>query len=313
MSVTAPRRDASETTARDRPVSRHADPRNKEERPSASGREPAVTNALTIDLEDWAQSTLGPNMPITDRVVRNTDRMLDLLDRHGVRATFFALGKVCEKFPQLLPRIASAGHEIATHGFGHELVYTLDPERFRADVQRGIAVVEAQTGRRPIGYRAPAFSITRDCMWVGPILTELEIRYSSSIFPFAGRRYGIPDASRFSFRWANCDLIEFPLTTIRRWGRNLPVAGGGYLRLLPRAILAKAFQEINDAGQPVVIYLHPYEMDVNELAELKAAGWSIQGKTYLTQSIFRGRVRPRLTALLRAFSFSTMADVLGFD
>ena len=270
-----------------------------------------ITNALSIDLEDWGQSALGTDLPITTRVGRNTDRMLALLDRHGVRATFFALGKVCERFPKLLPTIASAGHEIGTHGYGHELVYSITPDHFRTDLQRSIDIIASQIGRRPIGYRAPAFSITRQSLWAGPIMTELGIKYSSSIFPIAGRRYGIPDAPRFPFRWSTCDLIEFPLTTLRRFNRNLPVCGGGYLRLLPGVILSSAIREVNRLHQPAVVYMHPYELDVAEPAVLRRTGWPITWRKYVTQSMFRGRIAGRLSALLSTFSFAPLADVLG--
>ena len=278
----------------------------------APGATPVV-NAMTIDLEDWAQAVLGTYLPITDRVLRNTDRVLSLLDEHRIHATFFALGKVCEKFPSLLPTIASAGHEIGTHGYGHELLHRITPRRFRDDLRRSMDIIEAQTGRRPIGYRAPAFSITRESRWAGPILAEAGILYSSSIFPIAGRRYGIADAERFPHRWENCDLIEFPLSTVRRFGRNLPVAGGGYLRLLPRRIIEAAIRETNQQHRPFAIYLHPYELDVNELAELKRDGWSIAWRTFVNQSLFRGRVRSRLAGLFREFRFTTMADVLGLE
>ena len=271
-----------------------------------------ITNALTVDLEDWAQSTLGPEMPITSRVLRNTDHMLALLGRHRLRATFFALGKVCEKFPSLLPTVASAGHEIGTHGYGHELIHSITPERFRRDLRRSIEVIATQIGRRPIGYRAPAFSINRDSLWAGPIMAELGIKYSSSIFPIAGARYGIPDAARFPHRWATCDLIEFPMTTGRRFGRNLPVCGGGYFRLLPGPVLSAAIREVNRAGQPAVVYVHPYELDVNEPVVLRRSGWPITWKTCVGQSLFRGRVPGRLTALFNEFRFAPAAEVLGF-
>ncbi len=119
-----------------------------------------MLNAITVDLEDWGQSVIDPALPVTDRVLRNTDRVLELLDEHGLRATFFALGRVCEAFPGLLPRIAQAGHEVASHGYGHELIYRITPKAFREDVRRSAELIAEQTGRRPIGYRAPAFSIT---------------------------------------------------------------------------------------------------------------------------------------------------------
>lgn len=272
-----------------------------------------ITNALTIDLEDWPQSVLEPRMPITDRVCRNTERVLTLLEKYGLKATFFALGKVCERFPHLLPTIASEGHEIGTHGYGHELVCRTTPRQLRADLKRSMAIIEGQIGRKPIGYRAPGFSITRDSKWVGPILAEAGIRYSSSIFPIGGRRYGIPEAPRFPHHWPNCDLIEFPLTTVRRFGRNLPVSGGGYFRLLPSPILSAAIREVNTLRQPAVVYLHPYELAVNELTELKHRGWRLGWSTYVHQSMFRGRMRGRLSDLFRQFPFAPMATVLGLD
>lgn len=270
-----------------------------------------ITNALTIDLEDWPQAVLGHRMPITTCVLRNTERLLTLLDRLAVRATFFALGKVCEEFPELLPTVASAGHEIATHGYGHELLFHLTPDQFRRDLARSIEIIEGQTGQRPIGYRAPAFSVTRATLWAGPIMAELGIRYSSSVFPVRARRYGIHDAPRFPYRWDTCRVIEFPLTTVRRFGRNLPVAGGGYWRLLPRPVLSAAMREVNRLGHPAVVYLHPYELAVNELAELKRRGWRIGWRTYVMQSLFRGRMRGRLSAMLQEFRFAPMAEVLG--
>ncbi len=280
--------------------------------PVASRNGAAVTNALTVDLEDWPVSVLGPGMPITDCVVRNVDRVLSLLDRLSVRATFFALGRVCERFSSILPTVASAGHEIATHGYGHELLHNITPERFEHDLQRGIEIIEAQIGRRPLGYRAPAFSIGRETLWAGPIAAKLGLKYSSSIFPIAGRRYGMPEADRFPHRWKTCDLTEFPMTTMRRFGRNFPVCGGGYLRLFPRLVASAAIREANHRGHPAVVYMHPYELAVNELADLRRAGWNVSWKTYIKQSLFRGRVRGRLSGLLQEFRFAPMAEVLGF-
>lgn len=273
----------------------------------------APVNAMTVDLEDWAQSTLGPETPLTSRVVRNTERLLELLAEHKVRATFFALGKVCERFPELLPMVAAAGHEIGTHGYGHELVHTITPERFRSDLQRSIEIVGAQAGRAPRGYRAPAFSIGPRSRWAGGILAELGIKYSSSVFPIRGRRYGMPDAPRFPHRWSDCDLIEFPLTTVRRLGRNLPVSGGGYFRLLPSFLLARAIRELNGQRHPVVVYMHPYELDVHELTELRREGWRFSRRIQLTQSLFRGRMRGRLSAVFREFAFAPMAEVLNLE
>src|SRR6185369_4778768 len=134
---------------------------------------PPIKNCFTIDLEDWAQSTLGPQTPLTDRVVGNTRRMLVLLAEANVKATFFVLGKVAEAYPQTVRDVQAAGHEIASHGYGHDLVFDLTPQQFRDDVQRSIEILANLTGARPIGYRAPAFSITERSLWAPPILAEL--------------------------------------------------------------------------------------------------------------------------------------------
>lgn len=269
-----------------------------------------MKNCFSIDLEDWGQSTLSPDAPLTDRVVTNTRRMLALLAEARVRATFFVLGKVAEKFPDTVREVHAAGHEIASHGYGHELVFRITPERFRADLVRSIEFIESVTGVRPVGYRAPAFSITKQSLWAPPILAELGFRYSSSVFPFAGRRYGIPDAPRFIHRWDSCDLLEFPMTTARLLGKNRPVCGGGYFRLLPGWMARAAIRTVNAEGHPAVIYMHPYEIDVHELRELKAAGWDIPPKLHFMQTLFRGRIEGRLRKLFRSFEFATMAELL---
>ena len=176
-----------------------------------------------------------------------------------------------------------------------------------------IELIEKQTGRKPLGYRAPAFSVTQESWWAGPILAEAGFKYSSSVFPIAGRRYGVPDAPRFPHKWTECDLMEFPLTTARLLGKNLPVCGGGYFRLLPWTILGRAIRQVNGQGHPVVVYMHPYEMDVYEVADLKRQGYPISRKVKLMQSLFRSRIYPRLDRMFRAFRFGTMAEVLNIE
>ena len=185
-----------------------------------------MLNALTVDLEDWAQTTLGPDTPITGRFVDSTRAVLRLFRSCQVKATFFALGKVVELYPDVLKEVRDEGHEVGSHGYGHELLYNITPQRFREDVVRGLDVVEGITGIRPMGYRAPSLSIVRETMWAGPILAELGFAYSSSIFPFAGPRYGMPEAPRGPHRWSTCDLWELPLSTLKVAGRNRPVCGG---------------------------------------------------------------------------------------
>jgi polysaccharide deacetylase family protein (PEP-CTERM system associated) len=270
-----------------------------------------MKNAFTIDLEDWGQSTLGPDRPLTPRVVRNTERMLELLRAAHVRATFFVLAKVAEEFPDTVRAVQAAGHEIASHGYGHELVFTITPQRFRDDIRRSVDLIGEVTGVRPIGYRAPAFSVTEKSLWAPEILADEGFKYSSSVFPFAGRRYGIPTAPRFVHKWDSCDLIEFPMTTAQWMGRNWPVCGGGYFRLLPGWLARAAIRRVNREGQSAVIYMHPYEIDVHELSELKASGWEIPAKTHFMQALFRGRIEPRLRALFPRFEWATMEELLA--
>jgi polysaccharide deacetylase family protein (PEP-CTERM system associated) len=268
-------------------------------------------NAMTIDLEDWPVAVLGPHQAVTPCVLANTERVLTLLAECGVRATFFALGRVCEQYPQLLQWVTAAGHEVGTHGYGHELVHHMTPRHFREDLRRSIDVIGSQTGRAPLGYRAPAFSIGPTSLWAAPILADEGIRYSSSVFPIAGPRYGMPGAPRFPFRWPDCELIEFPLTTVCRWGRNLPVAGGGYFRLLPAALINRALREINGQGQPVVVYAHPYELNPRELRDLRRGGLRFSRKTQFKQGLFRGRMAGRLVSILSRFAFAPLAEVLN--
>jgi polysaccharide deacetylase family protein (PEP-CTERM system associated) len=271
----------------------------------------AVLNALTVDLEDWPQAVLDPSLPVSDHVLRNAERVLDVLGRCGVRATFFALGRVCERYPGLLPAIASAGHEIASHGYGHELVYRQTPERFEADLKRSAELIIAQTGVCPKGYRAPAFSITRRSLWAGAILARAGFAYSSSVFPIRKRRYGIADHPATPCRWPGIDLTEFPLTTLSLLGHRFPVCGGGYLRLLPARVHAWAIARRNHVGIPAVLYVHPYEFAPGEVSAFVRAGMSVPARRRLMQSLWRSRVEPRLRFLLERFHFGPMAEAIG--
>jgi hypothetical protein len=174
-------------------------------------------------------------------------------------------------------------------------------------------VIERISGVQPIGYRAPAFSIVNETLWAGPILAELGFAYSSSIFPFAGPRYGIADAPRKPHRWSDCDLWELPLPTLKVAGKNRPVCGGGYTRLLPFFLLSRAVRRLNREGVPAVLYMHPYELDVHEIRELRRAGWRIGRWIGFKQALFRSRVEGRLRALLERHSFGPAAAVLGLN
>lgn len=272
-------------------------------RPAA--RPPSV---LTIDLEDWPVAVLGPRCAITDRVVQNTQRCLQILQWHGVTATFFILTRVAEQFPDLIGQVAAAGHEIASHGHGHELLTRLSPREFAADVGRSLDILERLTGRRPIGYRAPAFSIVRRTRWAGPILVDLGIQYSSSIFPIRHRRYGIPDAPVDFHRWTDCSLIECPPSAVEAFGGRWPVAGGGWFRLLPGAVVRSAIRQIHRAGRPAVLYMHPYELDPGGVGQHRRDGVRVSPWRELTQELFRSRFERRLHRLLESFRYLTLGE-----
>ncbi len=270
-----------------------------------------MRNALTIDVDDWGIAVLGPDAPLTDRVVHNTRRIIALLAEYGVRATFFVLGRVAETYPELMREIATSGHEIGSHGHRHVLITRQSPGQFRDDVARSVDAIAAAAGIEPIGYRAPAFSIVSGTRWAGPILASLGFRYSSSVFPFRGRRYGIGDAPRHIHRWPDCDLIEAPPTTLSLAGRRWPWGGGGYARLLPGPVFRAGLRRVHADGLPAVLYFHPYELDVREIRELREAGWRIPRRLGWMQSLFRSQTEARLRRLFEIFAFAPLRDVIA--
>lgn len=269
-----------------------------------------VTNVLTIDLEDWPIAVLGPEHEVTNRVVENTRRCLQILRWHHVRATFFVLTKVAERFPDLIREVHAAGHEIASHGHGHELLTKISPRRFEEDVKRSIDILTELVGQRPIGYRAPAFSIVSSTRWAGPILADLGFKYDSSVFPIRHRRYGIPNAARRIHRWEDCHLIECPPATLRVLGWNCPVAGGGYFRLLPGPLARLAVWRINRERMPAILYLHPYELDIRGILAHKQDGLRVSSGRHLTQALFRNLMERRLHRILELSPFTTMRELL---
>ena len=202
------------------------------------------------------------------RVVQNTETLLECFDRAGIHATFFVLGWVAERFPQLVRDIAARGHEIASHGFHHQLIYLLTPDQFREDVRRAKATIEDAAGCTVRGYRAPSFSIVRDSLWALDVLIEEGHSYDASIFPIRHDRYGIADAPRHAHRIDTPagSIVEVPSSTVRIGQHNLPIAGGGYFRLLPYAWTRWGMAKLNGAGEPAVFYIHPWEIDVEPAA-----------------------------------------------
>lgn len=293
-------------------LSRRSDAPGMEFWCAPNSAETTPANVFTVDLEDWPIAVLGPGQPVSHRVVENTKRCLQLLAWHQVKATFFVLTKVAEQFPALVREVHAEGHEIASHGHGHELLTTISPRRFRDDVQRSIDILSAITGQRPIGYRAPAFSVVEQTRWAGPILEELGFKYSSSVFPIIHRRYGIPTAPRTIHRWSDSRLIECPPASFRMLGTNWPMAGGGYFRLLPSWVIRAAVRNLNRNRQPAILYMHPYELDAGGVAAHRESGVHCGRFREVTQEMFRGRMERRLHLLFDSFRFTTMCDLLRY-
>jgi polysaccharide deacetylase family protein (PEP-CTERM system associated) len=230
-----------------------------------------MRNALTIDLEDYFHvGAYAGRVRLEDwdsypsRVAQNTDRLLELLDQRACRATFFVLGWVAEKKPEIVARVAAAGHEIACHSLLHRRVFDLTPKEFREDTRRAKAAIEDASGKLVVGYRAPSFSITKKSAWALDVLVEEGFQYDSSIFPVAHPSYGIPTAPRTPF-WIGTPsgrILEFPMPTLAIGSRRSPIGGGAYLRLLPYSYTRWSIRYLNrQECSPVCVYLHPWELD----------------------------------------------------
>jgi len=271
-------------------------------------------NAVTCDVEDYFQveslrSVVSREswQTMPSRLERNTERVLDLFDQAGVRGTFFVLGWCAERRPGLVRRIAEAGHEIASHGFAHRMITEQSPEEFRADVRRAKALLEDLGGQAVVGYRAPTFSITERTLWAVDILAEEGYGYDSSIFPIRHDRYGIPSAPRhIHVRHGRngATLVEFPPTTLRILGWNFPVAGGGYLRLLPVRLVHRALLAVNREGLPAIVYFHPWELDPEQ------PRLAVKGLSRFRHYVNLHRTAAKLRFLLARLSFTTASGVI---
>jgi polysaccharide deacetylase family protein (PEP-CTERM system associated) len=274
-----------------------------------------VVNAMTVDVEDWFQVSAFEGVldrarwdGYERRVERNTESLLDAFRARGVKATFFVLGWVAERHPSLVAALAAEGHEVASHGFEHRLVDGMDRETFRADLRRASDAIAAAGGGRVRGFRAPSFSISERSLWAHDVLREEGYEFSSSVFPVRHDRYGIPSFSRRPVRLEGPDgraIWEFPMTTLRVLGRNVPAAGGGWMRLLPPAVMRRAIRAENAAGWPAVVYVHPWEVDPGQ--PRVAASLAARFRHYVNLS----RTRGRLERLLDAFPFGTMSAALA--
>ena len=242
---------------------------------------------ISIDVEDWPQSSWDRNLPITKRAATNTQRVLTLLRESGVRATMFVLGKFAETFPQLVREIRAEGHEVASHGYGHLEIFKQSPQEFAADLRRGKDILEQILGERVKGYRAPDFSVVRQTLWALEVIAEAGFEYDSSIFPVQRPRYGIPDwpiaPVRVNFQGTG-NLIEVPIATFQYLGKNWPVGGGGYHRLLP-GFMSRQLAKNVMANAPFIFYCHPYEIDPLEFKEISV---KVPPQVRLHQGLGRG-------------------------
>jgi len=274
-------------------------------------------HALSFDVEEYFQvSNFARTVTPADwdrfpsRVEASTERVLHLLDEHGTRATFFVLGWIAERHPELVRRIAATGNEIASHGWDHRLVYDMTPEAFRADVARTKGLLEDLSGRAVLGYRAPSFSITPRSAWAFAVLAEVGYRYDSSVFPVRHPRYGwrsSPTDPHVREAGEGRTLHEFPPLTLRVLGARLPAAGGAYLRIFPPALVHLALRKAERRGVPGVVYAHPWELDPDQ--PRIPCGLGVRVRHYRNLE----RMESRLRALLRVFSFTTLAEVLGLE
>jgi polysaccharide deacetylase family protein (PEP-CTERM system associated) len=274
---------------------------------------PSRLAAFSADVEDYFQvEALRPFCPrdrwetFEDRTVVNTERLLELLGRHGARGTFFVLGWTAQRHPDLVRRIAGAGHEVGSHGFAHELVYNQTPEVFRDDIRRARSLLQDLSGQPVAGYRAPSYTIVERTLWALSILVEEGHTYDSSIFPIPRRRYGMPRAPRWpwTMRLPAGRIVEFPLPTIPLGLGNLPATGGAYLRLLPYSLQRWAVRRMMAHRQPFVLTIHPWELDPEQ------PRFPVEFRSRWTHYHNLERAHTRLDGLLSIGSYCPLIDVL---
>lgn len=274
-----------------------------------------MLNALTFDIEDYFQVEAFKQHIRYDewlrypiRVADNTRKIVEILDERGVKATFFMLGWVAERCPEMVKEIAANGHEIASHGYAHQMVSKQTPQEFEADLAKSLEILEPLAGTNIIGYRAPTYSIIKESFWALDILAQRGMKYDSSIFPIKHDRYGVPEAPRFPYpiyERNGRQMIEFPISTMRigRW--NFPIAGGGYMRLFPYAVMKYGLRQVNREGQPAIVYLHPWELDPDQPRIP-----NIPATTRFRHYVNLHATADKLRSLIRDFEFAPVRDVL---
>ncbi len=284
-----------------------------------------IHNGFTVDLEDWFQGLTSTN-PYPEkwadyeaRLEGNTERLLALLERYGVHATFFVLGHVADQYPALIRRIDAAGHEIGVHGYWHDMVHRLTPEQFSLQLERAFEALEPLVSQPILGHRAPYFSINRHALWALEVLADKGFTYDSSFFPTRNTLYGYPEAPRFPCRLATAGaagatrngnassrLVEFPVSTARWLGVNWPIGGGFYVRALPYAIIRAGIHQLNHQGQPAIMYMHPWELDVGQRFD------KVTLRERVTHYYGRRGLMKKLDQMFQDFAFVPLGRLLDF-
>jgi polysaccharide deacetylase family protein (PEP-CTERM system associated) len=287
----------------------------KKEKNKIREQKPAHTHILSVDVEDYYMvEAFAGTVPLTtwenwpSRVVSNTRRVLDLFDKYNAKGTFFFVGWVAEKFPELVRDVHARGHELACHSYWHRAVYSLTPDEFRKDTRAAVRAIEDAAGVKVYGYRAPSWTITKDSLWALDILAEEGFTYDSSIYPVLHDLYGVPGAQRFphTLTCANGQTLrEYPPTTVRIFGTTLGAAGGGYLRMLPLAYTHWAFRQIEQSNQErVVVYVHPWEIDPGQPRIKDKLKSRLRHYTNLSA------MEHRLESLLKNYNFQPFSSLL---
>jgi len=279
--------------------------------PGALARTGTRLSAFTVDVEDWYQSCVDIDAPITERVVRNVYRLLGLLHRLDVKGTFFVQGRVAETFPGLMQTIVAEGHEIQSHGYSHRSLYTMNRRELQRELEYAKKTVEDASGKRVTAFRAPDFSILDSNLWALEVLAEAGFEVDSSLFPARSARYGLPGWELGPHRLilpSGAKLLEVPVAIWPVAGVRLPIAGGGYWRVLPRPLLERGIRAIQASERPVILYCHPYEFSPRELDDYRD---QIPLSRRLSQSMGRNAAIERFTALMGRFPFGRFDETLS--
>ena len=264
----------------------------------------SIVNAMSVDVEDYFQvSAMSPHIARADweripcRVERNVDRLLAMFERRNAKATFFVLGWIADRYPDLIKRIVAGGHELSSHGYAHMRATEQSEQEFFEDIVRAKGILEDIAGVAVSGYRAPSFSLDTTNPWAFDCIARAGYRYSSSVYPVKHDHYGMPDAPRFAYQ-SRTGLLELPITTTRVWGRNLPAGGGGYFRLLPYSLSTWAIRRVNELDRrPAIFYMHPWEIDP-EQPRVKNVGLKTRFRHYVNLASMADRLE-RLTTDFR--------------